>query len=72
MHFVKRSGLIVGQILFLKNWVQHDQGAGNRTCLQAHQLVLPRSPDPRGRRTRRRLKLAYVRRNVTNGTYDRV
>ena len=32
------------------------------TCLQARQRVLPRSPGPRGRRTRRRSNLAYERR----------
>ena len=62
MHFVKRSGLIVGQILFLKDWDQHDQGGGDRTCLQARRGVLLRNPDPQGCRTRRRLNLAYERR----------
>ena len=48
--------------MFLKNWVQHDQGGGDRTCLQACRRVLPRSPGFRGRRrTRHRLILAYER-----------
>ena len=45
-----------------ENWFEHDQGGGDRTCLQTLQPDLPRSPDPRGRRqTRRR---SYLRANV--------
>ena len=48
--------------IFAKIWVQHDQGGGDRTCLQACRRVLPRSPGFRGRRrTRHRLILAYER-----------
>ena len=44
--------------MFMKIWVQHDQGGGDRTCLQTLRLILPRSPAPRGRRqTRRRSNL---------------
>ena len=44
--------------MFMKNWVQHDQGGGDRTCLRARCRVLPCSPVPRGRRqTRRRSNL---------------
>ena len=44
--------------MFMKNWVQHDQGGGDRTCLQARRRVIPCNPGPRGRRrTYRRLNL---------------
>ena len=48
--------------MIMKNWVQHDQGGGDRTCLRAHCRVLSCSPGPRGRRQiRRRSNLhAYV------------
>ena len=49
--------------MFAKIWVQHDQGGGDRTCLQAHRWVLPHNSDLRGRRrTRRRLNLGYKHR----------
>ena len=55
----------------MKSWVQHDQGGGDRTCLQARRWVLPRSPGLRGRRrTRRRLILRTNVEYVTNGTRD--
>ena len=37
-----------------ENWFQHDQGGGDRTCLQTLRLDLPRSLGPRGRRRMRR------------------
>ena len=44
--------------MFIKNWVQHDQGGGDRTCRQILELDLPRSPGLLGRRrTRRRSNL---------------
>ena len=44
--------------MFMKIWVQHDQGGGDRTCLQILRLDPPRSPGPLGhRRTRRRSNL---------------
>ena len=48
--------------MFMKTWVQHDQGGGDRTCLQTLQLDPPRSPGPRGRRQIRRCSnlRAYV------------
>ena len=53
--------------MFMKNWVQHDQGGGDRTCLQARRRVLPRSLGLRGcRRTHRRLILRTNVEYVTN------
>ena len=50
-----KSSLKVGHILCLRKiWVQHDQGGGNRTCLQTLRLDLSCRPDPRGRRRTRR------------------
>jgi len=46
-----------------ENWVQHDQGGGDRTCLQTLRLDLPRSSDPRGRRRTRRRR-SNLRANV--------
>ena len=48
--------------MFMKVWVQHDQGGGDRTCLRARCRVLPCSPGPQGRRQihRRSNLRAYV------------
>ena len=44
--------------MFMKNWVQHDQGGGDRTCLQILRLDLPRNPGLLDRRrTQRRSNL---------------
>ena len=40
--------------MFAKIWVQHDQGGGDRTCLQILRLDLPRGPGPLDRRRIRR------------------
>ena len=56
-----------------KNWVQHDQGEGDRTCLQILRLALLRNPDPLDRRrTRRHSNLTYKHRDVTNGAHENV
>ena len=48
--------------MFMKIWVQHDQGGGDRTYLQTLRQALLCNPSPRGRRrTRRRSNLrTYV------------
>ena len=44
--------------MFMKIWVQHDQGGGDRTCLQTLRLDPTHSPGPPGHhRTRRRSNL---------------
>ena len=72
MHFIKIRFNCWSSFIFVKLWVQHDQGGDDRTCLQACQRVLPRSPGPRGRRrTCRRLILRTNVKYVTNGMHDR-